>query len=80
MVPIAAVILIGLFAIQRHGSGQVGKLFGPAMLGWFSLLAIMGLFHSVDHPEVFRARDPRYAVSYLAHANGWTAFAVLGSI
>jgi KUP system potassium uptake protein len=80
VVPIAAVILIGLFAIQSRGSGQVGKLFGPVMLGWFGLLALMGLFHSISHPEVFRALDPRYAVSYIAHADGWTAFAVLGSV
>jgi KUP system potassium uptake protein len=80
VVPIGVVILIGLFVIQSRGSGQVGKLFGPVMLGWFGLLALMGLFHSATHPDVFRALDPRYAVSYIAHTDGWTALTVLGSV
>ena len=79
VVPIAAAILVILFAIQSHGSGRVGKLFGPVMAAWFALLAVMGLLHVIEHPGVLVALNPRYAIGYLTHANGWIAFTVLGS-
>jgi KUP system potassium uptake protein len=80
VVPIAAVILIGLFAIQRHGSGKVGFLFGPVMAAWFVTLAIAGLIRLLQHPHVLGALDPRYALAYVGHAGGFTTFAVLGSV
>jgi len=80
VVPIAAAVLVALFAIQRRGSGGIGKLFGPVMVAWFATLALAGLAHVVQHPGVVAALDPRYAVSYAAHADGWTAFTVLGSV
>jgi KUP system potassium uptake protein len=80
IVPIAGVILVGLFAIQSRGSGHVGRLFGPVMALWFALLALVGLLHAAAHPEVFWALDPRHALGYLADANGWGAFLVLGSV
>ena len=79
VVPIAAAILVILFAIQSHGSGKVGKLFGPVMAAWFALLAVMGLLQVIEHPGVLVALNPRYAIGYLTHANGWIAFTVLGS-
>ena len=69
VVPIAAVILIVLFGIQSRGSGKVGKLFGPVMLAWFVLLAVTGVVHIVDRPDVLAALDPRHAIAYLAHAD-----------
>jgi KUP system potassium uptake protein len=80
VVPIAAAVLIALFAIQRHGSGGIGKLFGPVMVVWFATLALAGLVHVVGHPSIIAALDPRYAISYASHADGWTAFTVLGSV
>jgi len=80
VVPIAAAVLIALFAIQRHGSGGIGKLFGPIMIVWFATLALAGLVHVVGHPSIIAALDPRYAISYASHADGWTAFTVLGSV
>ena len=80
VVPIAAAVLVALFAIQRHGSGGIGKLFGPVMVFWFATLAVAGLAHVAQHPGIIAALDPRYAVSYAAHADGWTAFTVLGSV
>ena len=79
VLPIAAAVLIGLFAIQSRGSGLVGKLFGPVMIAWFALLALAGLSHVIARPGVLLALDPRYAVAYLSHAPGWIAFSVLGS-
>ena len=80
VVPIAAAVLVALFAIQRHGSGGIGKLFGPVMVLWFTTLALAGLAHVARHPGVIAALDPRYAIAYAAHAGGWTAFTVLGSV
>ena len=80
VVPIAAAVLIGLFAIQRRGSGKVGKLFGPVMVAWFLSLAFVGLVQVMKEPRVLQALDPRYAFAYVSHADGWIAFTVLGSV
>ena len=79
IVPLAAGILIGLFAIQSRGSAKVGKLFGPIMVAWFAVLALAGLAQVVMRPGVLAALDPRYAIAYLTTGDGWIAFAVLGS-
>jgi KUP system potassium uptake protein len=80
VVPLAAVVLIGLFLIQSHGSGRVGRFFGPVMALWFALLALSGLWNIKAHPEVLAALNPQYALGFLTHANGWIAFTVLGSV
>ena len=79
VVPLAAVILVGLFAIQSRGSGAVGFLFGPVMAAWFAVLATSGLVHLLGYPRVLLALDPRYALAYVGHAGG-TSFTVLGSV
>ncbi len=80
VVPLAALILVGLFAIQSRGSGAVGFLFGPVMAAWFTTLALSGIYHLLGHPKVLLALDPRYALAYVGHAGGVTSFAVLGSV
>ena len=55
---IALAILIGLFAIQRHGTDRVGKLFGPVMLVYFAVIAAMGVHHILGHPQVVQALNP----------------------
>src|ERR1700730_14288842 len=57
-VPIAIVVLIGFFLIQRHGTGSVGNVFGAIMLGWFLILTVMGISWIVREPRVFLALDP----------------------
>ena len=79
VLPIAAAVLIGLFAIQSRGSGTVGRFFGPVMIAWFAVLALAGLVQLASRPHVLLALDPRYALAYLVHANSWVAFSVLGS-
>ncbi len=79
VVPAAVVILLGLFVIQRHGTGAVGRVFGPVMVIWFSTLAILGLPHIVESPRVLAAIDPRHAFQFFAN-NGWTGFLALGSV
>ena len=63
MLPITVVVLVGLFVIQRHGTGSVGKVFGPVMLGWFAILAVMGVSWIVREPGVLVALDPTRAVA-----------------
>jgi KUP system potassium uptake protein len=80
VVPLAAVMLVAVFAIQSRGSGRVGRLFGPVMAAWFVVLGVSGILHIVTRPAVLASLDPRYALAYLGHANSWVAFTVLGSV
>jgi len=79
IVPIAVVILIGVFSIQRHGTHRVGRFFGPVMALWFGTLAVLGLMWTLQHPVVLTAFDPRYAVAFFM-ANGWHGLVVLGGV
>lgn len=64
-VPLAVVILFGLFSIQRFGTGKVGKLFGPVILMWFAALALLGIRALWTHPEVLWAISPWEGISFL---------------
>jgi KUP system potassium uptake protein len=79
VVPVTIAILVGLFAVQRHGSGWIGHLFGPVMLLWFVVLAVLGLRGIAMEPAVLAAFDPRHAVTFFA-ANGLTGFLTLGAV
>jgi KUP system potassium uptake protein len=79
VVPITLVILAVLFAIQRFGTGAVGRWFGPIMALWFTLLAIAGLHEVVKEPGILRAISPTYAVSFMFE-HGHVAFIALGSV
>ena len=79
VVPITIVILIGLFLLQRRGTGGLGKLFGPVMVVWFSTLAILGVRWILTEPHVLTAVNPWHAVTFFAH-NGFKGFLVLGSV
>jgi KUP system potassium uptake protein len=79
VVPIALVILAALFFIQRFGTGAVGRLFGPVMAVWFSVLAVAGVREVARHPDILRALSPTYALAFFADHFG-VAFIALGSI
>ena len=79
VVPITVVILLGVFAIQRHGTDRVGKLFGPVMLLWFVLLAMLGIGWLMTQPVVLTAVDPRHAVHFFQE-HGLHGVAVLGAV
>jgi KUP system potassium uptake protein len=79
VVPIALVVLTFLFLIQRFGTGAVGRLFGPVMAVWFSVIALAGLREVAAHPSILRALSPTYGVAFFADHFG-TAFIALGSI
>src|SRR3954452_309097 len=80
VVPVAGLVLVVLFAIQKRGSGRVGRFFGPVMAAWFVVLGLAGLTQVFARPAVLASLDPRYALAYLGHADSWVAFTVLGSV
>ena len=79
VVPIALVILAGLFAIQRFGSGAVGLLFGPVMLVWFAVLAAAGLGKVIERPGILKALSPTYGVNLFVDHPG-VAFLALAAV
>ncbi len=79
VVPLTIVILIGLFAMQRQGTGFIGQIFGPVMLGWFVVLAALGIHGIVQAPAVLAALSPLYAFDFLIHQDFHISFAILGA-
>ncbi|MCW3065000.1 MAG: potassium transporter Kup [Solirubrobacterales bacterium] len=79
VVPIAAAILIGLFALQSRGTATVGRLFGPVMLVWFTVIAALGVHGIADHPSILRALSPTYGARFFLD-DGLTAFLALGGV
>ena len=79
VVPLAIVIIIALFWVQRIGTGLVGKIFGPVMIVWFLTLAGLGLNGVLLAPEVIAAINPYYGATFLMQS-GWTGFVVLGAV
>jgi len=79
VIPITLAILIALFMIQRQGTARIGNLFGPLMLLWFAAIAILGIMHIVERPEIIQALNPLYAINFF-RAHGWLAFLVLSSV
>ena len=77
--PIASLVIVGLFVIQRQGTARVGALFGPIMIVWFSTLAILGVMQVFDHPAVLQAVVPTHAASFIAEQPG-LAFLSLGAV
>ena len=79
IIPLTCGVLLGLFSIQRHGTGGVGRLFGPVMLVWFATIGGLGAWHIVKYPGVLAALSPVHAVSFFVR-HGGRGFAVLGSV
>jgi KUP system potassium uptake protein len=79
VVPIAVVILVGLFTVQARGTARIGRVFGPVMVLWFTTLAGLGIVHLAQDPGVLAALDPTHAVTYFAD-NGFRGLLSLGAI
>ena len=79
IVPLAAGILVGLFLIQKHGTGVVGMLFGPVMIVWFVALGAVGVWNIAQDPEILAALDPRHALHFVT-GHGTASFLVLSSV
>ncbi|MFS8097724.1 potassium transporter Kup [Lentzea alba] len=65
VVPITAVIIVGLFLVQRRGTAVVGRLFGPVMIAWFATIGAVGVVGIAGHPEILKALLPNYALGFL---------------
>jgi KUP system potassium uptake protein len=79
VVPLALVILIGLFAVQARGTASVSKLFGPITTVWFIALIIGGLIHIADDPGVLLSFSPHYGLAFMLN-HGWLALITLGAV
>ncbi len=79
VLPLCALILVGLFAVQRFGTGTVGKLFGPVILVWFALLAATGVYQIAQAPQILAALNPLRGTDFLAQ-QGWHLFIAVGAI
>ena len=79
VLPISIAVLVGLFSVQRFGTGLVGKLFGPVIVLWFGVLAATGLVQILQQPVILQALNPLEAIRFL-HAQGWHMFVAVGAI
>jgi KUP system potassium uptake protein len=79
VLPLTCVVLLGLFAIQRRGTGGIGQVFGPVMLLWFLVIGAMGAVELVRMPEILEALSPLEAVRFFAR-HGWRGFPILGVV
>src|ERR1700704_5038896 len=79
VVPVTIAILVGLFVMQKQGAGVIGRIFGPVMLAWFAVLALLGIHGIVQAPAVLAALSPFYAFDFLIHQNFHISFAILGA-
>lgn len=79
VIPTTIGILIGLFMVQKRGTAGIGAVFGPIMLIWFTVLAVIGATHIIAHPGVLEALSPHHAVRFLAQ-NKLAGFLVLGAV
>ena len=79
VLPLSIIALLWLFTLQRRGSGAIGRLFGPLMLVWFVVLAILGIRSIAAQPDVLAAVNPFYAFAFFAE-HSTVAFAVFGAV
>ena len=79
VIPVALAILVGLFALQHRGTAKVGRIFGPIIVVWFLVLALLGLNGVLQYPAVLAAANPQHAYVFFVN-NGFAGFAVLGSV
>ena len=79
VIPITLVILLLLFMVQKHGTGGIGRFFGPITMVWFVAIGVMGLMQIIGNPTILKALSPHYALSFMLDNIG-ISFIVLGSI
>ncbi|NVM76763.1 KUP system potassium uptake protein [Duganella sp. SG902] len=79
IVPLTIIVLISLYAMQRHGTAGIGRFFGPIMVVWFAALAAMGVVNIVEAPQILSALNPFHALRFL-YENRMIAFVALGAV
>lgn len=78
-VEIAVAILVVLFAVQSRGTHRIGQAFGPVMIVWFVVIAVLGIFRLAQRPDTIVALSPTYALGYIAD-NGWASLAIASTV
>jgi hypothetical protein len=73
IVPLSLLVLTALFAAQRFGTAGVGRFFGPVTTLWFAVLALLGLVHIIDNPQVLVALLPHHALGFM-RAPAWPSW------
>ena len=79
VVPLTIMVLVMLYAVQRHGTAGIGRWFGPIMLLWFGVLAAMGVVNIIKAPEILAALNPAHAFAFMLE-NRLIAFVALGAV
>ncbi|KXU99857.1 MAG: potassium transporter Kup [Gluconobacter potus] len=79
IIPLAMVVLVGLFSVQVLGTGKIGKAFGPIMVAWFAVLAILGIKGIFLYPHILLALSPTFALEFII-MHGYLSFIALGSV
>ena len=79
VVPITLIVLFALFAVQKRGTGGIGRFFGPITVVWFLTIAALGVSHIAHHPEILLAISPHHALRFMLEQPG-TTFIILGAV
>jgi len=79
VVPLAVVILVALFLVQKRGTAGIGRIFGPIMVVWFGAISVLGISGILRERGVLMAINPWYAVDFFVR-DGWIGFLILGSV
>ncbi len=79
VIPVALVVLVALFAMQKHGTDKVGRIFGPITVLWFAALGVLGVIEIFEHPAVLQAANPLWAVRFFME-HGVLAWLALGAV
>lgn len=79
VIPLTLVILFGLFAVQKRGTADIGRFFGPITVVWFITIAALGVVHIAGHPTILWAMSPHHALGFMWHNPGIT-FIILGAV
>jgi KUP system potassium uptake protein len=79
VVPLTCAILVGLFSIQKRGTADVGRLFGPVMAVWFTTMAALGAYHVIQKPEILLALSPLHGAAFFLR-HGVHGLLILGSV
>ncbi len=79
VLPISIFVIVLLFLVQRHGTGNVGRAFGPIMVIWFLVLGLLGLAQIIQHPFVLEALSPSYGLAFILNHRS-LAFVTLGAV
>jgi len=79
VMPLALVVLLCLFMVQKRGTGSIGRFFGPITLVWFAVIAVLGVSHIATNPVILKAISPHYALGFIWQNPGVT-FVLLGAV